>query len=128
MGTDYTAEFETVKSQYREMREAAPSVMQAFGKLHHAAMAPGTLDAKTKELIALGIGIAMRCEGCIMSHITGAYKTGATRAEIEEGIGVSVPWAAVPLRYTAAKRWMLRGSLNLKNNTVVFTADSRKGN
>ncbi len=32
--------------------------MQAFGALHEASCAPGALDTKTKELIALAIAVA----------------------------------------------------------------------
>jgi alkylhydroperoxidase/carboxymuconolactone decarboxylase family protein YurZ len=36
--------------------------MKAFSGIAQTALAPKALDAKTKELIALGIGIAIRCE------------------------------------------------------------------
>ena len=42
-----------------------------------------TLDKKTKELIAMGIGIGRMCEGCIMSHVRGALKNGATKEEAD---------------------------------------------
>ena len=69
--------------------EIAP-VMEGFGELHHAAVADGVLDPKTKELIALGIAISVRCEGCISFHVHDALKAGATRAEIVEAIGVAI--------------------------------------
>lgn len=62
----------------RELRHAAPDVMKAFGELHRAAMSPGTLDTKTKELIALAIAVSKQCDGCIASHAKGAAKAGAT--------------------------------------------------
>ncbi len=67
-----------------------PETMGAFSRLHEASVADGALSAKMKELIALGIGIAVRCDGCIAYHVHDALKAGATRAEISETIGVAV--------------------------------------
>lgn len=53
-------------------------------------MAHGVLDSKTKELIALGIAITVRCDGCIAFHVNEALKSGATSNEILETIGVAV--------------------------------------
>jgi AhpD family alkylhydroperoxidase len=74
----------------RELRQQIPEVMKAFAGLRTAVMAPGALDSKTKELIALAIGVSHRCDGCIASHARGAAKHGATEAEVAEAIGVSV--------------------------------------
>ncbi|MCC0056682.1 MAG: carboxymuconolactone decarboxylase family protein [Rhodobiaceae bacterium] len=52
--------------------------------------APGALDGKTKELIALAIGIAARCDGCLAFHAKAAIEAGASRAEILETIGVAI--------------------------------------
>lgn len=48
------------------------------------------LDVKTKELIALAIGIAKHCEWCISFHINEALKAGATEEEILEAAWVAV--------------------------------------
>jgi AhpD family alkylhydroperoxidase len=57
---------------------------------------PGQLDAKTKELMALAIAIAMRCEGCIVYHVRAAAKHGATREQVAETIGVAVEMGGGP--------------------------------
>jgi AhpD family alkylhydroperoxidase len=54
------------------------------------------LDAKTKGLIALGIGSAIRCDDCIAFHIKAALERGATREEIGETIGMSIYLGAGP--------------------------------
>ncbi|HAE86841.1 TPA: carboxymuconolactone decarboxylase family protein [Candidatus Marinimicrobia bacterium] len=64
--------------------------MQAFVQLHELSFAEGALSAKMKELIALAIGISVRCDGCISYHVHDALKAGASRAEIVETIGVSI--------------------------------------
>jgi AhpD family alkylhydroperoxidase len=74
----------------RELRQQIPEVLKAFAGLHTAVMAPGALDSKTKELIALAIGVSHRCDGCIASHARGAAKHGATEAEVAEAIGVAI--------------------------------------
>ena len=67
-----------------------PDVAKAFGRLASAATAEGVLDTKTKELIALAIGIAARCHGCVAYHARAAARHGAQRPEILETIGMAV--------------------------------------
>ncbi|WP_223145160.1 carboxymuconolactone decarboxylase family protein [Actinotalea subterranea] len=69
---------------------AVPGPMAAFGQLHRSAGADGALDGKTKELIALGIAVTVRCEGCIVCHVQDSLTLGATREEIQEVLGVAV--------------------------------------
>ena len=73
----------------RELRRAIPDVYKGFGELHHAAFAAGALDTRTKELIAVAIGVIAQCDGCIASHSRGAVKAGATKQEAAEAIGVT---------------------------------------
>jgi AhpD family alkylhydroperoxidase len=73
----------------RELRRAIPDVYKGFAELHHAAFAPGVLDTRTKELIAVAIAVMEQCDGCIASHTRGAVKAGATKQEAAEAIGVT---------------------------------------
>ena len=70
-------------------RQAAPEVASAFSELAKAATKPAAIDPKTKELIALAIGIAGRCDGCIGFHTEAAIRHGASRDEIVDTIGVA---------------------------------------
>lgn len=74
---------------HRELRRAIPDVYKGFSELHKAAFTAGELDVKTKELIALAIGVVEGCDGCIASHAHAAFKAGATRQEAAEAIGVT---------------------------------------
>ncbi|MEU6586240.1 carboxymuconolactone decarboxylase family protein [Nocardia sp. NPDC046763] len=74
---------------HRELRRAIPEVYKGFGELSKAAFAPGALDRKTKELIALAIGVVEGCDGCIASHGQAAARAGATKQEAAEAIGVT---------------------------------------
>lgn len=73
----------------RELRHAIPDVYKGFSELHQGAFAPGKLDVKTKELIALAIGVVEGCDGCIASHAQAAVRAGATPQEAAEAIGVT---------------------------------------
>ncbi len=84
------AVLEELRPLHRELRHAIPDVYKSFSEFHHAAFAAGDLDVKTKELIALAIGVIQRCDGCIASHAEGAARAGATRQEAAEAIGVAL--------------------------------------
>ena len=87
---------EDIKALMRTMRGDTPNVMKAFSGLAQAALAPKALDAKTKELIALGISVAIRCDDCIGFHVKAALDHGATRAEIVETLGMAIYMGAGP--------------------------------
>lgn len=80
----------------KALSEAAPEAMGAFGALFRAASADGVLDKKTKELMALSISVAIRCEGCIAVHARAAARHGATEAEAVEALMVAVELTGGP--------------------------------
>ena len=51
-------------------------------------MAPGALDAKTKELIYIAVSVANACNYCIASHTASARAKGMTEAEFLELVAV----------------------------------------
>lgn len=94
--TNYIARHHELQDGFRALGDAIGPTMRGFGKLHRAAMAPGELDVATKELIALAIGIAAHCDGCIAFHVHDALAAGATRQQIEETVGVAVMMGGGP--------------------------------
>jgi len=90
MTTDYPQRRSDLLKGYTELGTAVPDVMRGFGEMHRAAVADGELSHATKEMMALAIGIAARCDGCIALHVKAALKAGATRGQIHEAIGVAV--------------------------------------
>jgi len=86
----------TLSSELRDLRGGAPEVMKAFSSLAQAALAEGALDPKTKELIALGISVAVRCDDCIAFHVKAAVDRGATREEVLETLGMAIYMGAGP--------------------------------
>jgi len=90
MHKDWKSGNQTLSKAIGEYRKMAPEMAAAFSALAGAATADGVLSSKTKELIALAIGIAGRCDGCIGFHTAAALRLGATRAEVLETIGVAI--------------------------------------
>jgi AhpD family alkylhydroperoxidase len=84
-----TAVLRELAPLHRELRHAIPEVYKGFGELSAAAFADGALDRRTKELVALAIGVVAGCDGCISSHAQAAARAGATRQEAAEAIGVT---------------------------------------
>ncbi|GAA4488553.1 carboxymuconolactone decarboxylase family protein [Rhodococcus olei] len=87
---------QALRAPARALRQAIPQVYESFGQLHAASLAPGALDAKTKELICLAIAVTTQCDGCIATHARGAATQGSTPEETAEAIGVAIMMAGGP--------------------------------
>lgn len=86
----------------RILRKNIPDTMNGFHALAQSATAEGALTTKTKELIALGIGVATRCDGCIGFHMEALVKLGASREEVEEALGMAIYMGGGPALMYAA--------------------------
>jgi len=85
-----------LSAQLRNLRGGAPEVMKAFAAMAQAAAVTKALDAKTKELIALGISVAVRCDDCIAFHVKAAVEQGASKEEVLETLGMAIYMGAGP--------------------------------
>jgi AhpD family alkylhydroperoxidase len=75
-------------------REAlTPDIEQAWRAYSRAVFAPGELDAKTKQLIAVAVAHVTQCPDCIRGHTRAAKREGASEAEVMEAI-----WVAAEMR------------------------------
>lgn len=93
---------QSVSGYLASLRTSTPDVMKGFGDLGRAATADGVLDRKTKELIALALSVAARCDPCIGFHLQTLVKLGVTRQEIDETLGVATYMGGGPsLMYAA---------------------------
>lgn len=92
-----------LSSAIRELRGGAPEVMKAFSGMAQAALKANALDTRTKELVALAIAVAIRCDGCVAFHAEAAMKQGATRDEVMETMGMAVYMGAGPSVMYAAQ-------------------------
>ena len=94
--TNWPQQTTDLSTLLRSLRGAAPDVMKAFAGIAKAATISKALDAKTKELIALGIAVAVRCDDCIAFHVKAALQQGASRDEVIEALGMAIYMGAGP--------------------------------
>lgn len=100
--TNYQQLTQQISADLGPLRRDIAPVMKGFADMGKAAIADGALDAKTKELIALAIGVAARCDGCIGFHCKALVRLGATAAEVHEALGVAVYMGGGPAAMYAA--------------------------
>jgi len=96
MLNDAVTFYETWPATMTGVKAAAPDLGRAFGPFFQTLMRDGALSARHKELIAVGIAVATRCEPCIYAHVEKAIKQGATPAEVLESAGVAVMMGGGP--------------------------------
>jgi AhpD family alkylhydroperoxidase len=102
MSKDYRDITQSVSASLATLRNDSPDMMKAFSALAQAASKDGALDKKTKELIALALGIAAHCDACIGFHVQALIKLGVSREELEEALGMTVYMGGGPsLMYVA---------------------------
>jgi AhpD family alkylhydroperoxidase len=96
MHIDWKDHAKGLSQPLRDLRTGTGDVYKAFTAMSQAALKTGALDTKTKELIALAIGVAARCDDCIAFHVKAAIDAGATREELMETLGMTVYMGAGP--------------------------------
>ncbi len=87
----------------RNLNSTIPDTARAFGALGKSVKEGGTLDYKTKEFIALGMSIAVRCEPCISLHTEALIKAGASREEVSDVLAMAIQMGGGPSMMYAAK-------------------------
>jgi len=102
MSKDYKQITRDISQYAGELRKLSPDAMKGFYQLSDAATTTGALDEKTKELLALAIGITQHCDGCIGFHAKALKDLGATREEIAETLAVCVYMGGGPALMYAA--------------------------
>lgn len=85
------------------LRNEIPDTMQGFNAMAKAALAPGALSALDKELIALAIGVASRCDACIGFHVKALIRLGVSREQLMEMLGVCTYMGGGPVLMYAAE-------------------------
>lgn len=99
---NYTNLTQSVSKNLVALRNDIPDVMKGFNDLARAATRDGALDRKTKELIALALGVAAHCDACIGFHMQALVKLGTSKAELEETLGMAIYMGGGPsLMYSA---------------------------
>ena len=100
---DWTDKIDSTRNQLRSLNKTIPDTARAFGALGKAVKEGGVLDFKSKEYVALGIAVAMRCESCIGLHVEALVRAGATREEVGDVLAMTIQMGGGPSMMYAAK-------------------------
>ncbi len=90
MASQVATFFDQWETDQQKVKEMAPNIARGFGGMFQAIMKEGALSVREKELIALAVGLAVRCVPCINLHVKKCLDAGATREQILEAAGVTV--------------------------------------
>lgn len=102
MPKEYKDIISDISTYTAELRKVIPETMNGFSIMSKAATQTKILDEKTKELIALALGVASRCDGCLGFHAKSLARLNATREEVAETLGMAIYMGGGPsLMYAA---------------------------
>jgi AhpD family alkylhydroperoxidase len=102
MGKSYADITAEINRGIMKLRQSVPDAMTGFSALSKGALKAGALSQLHKELIALAIGVAGHCDGCIGFHAKALVRLGAKREEVMDALAVAVYMGGGPsLMYAA---------------------------
>ncbi|MFH0880763.1 MAG: carboxymuconolactone decarboxylase family protein [Lentisphaerota bacterium] len=88
--------YDKFKKDMGKLHAISPDVIKGFNALFNSVMKDGALSLKHKELIALALGVSLRCEPCINLHVKKCLDAGASKEEILEAAAVAVTMQGGP--------------------------------
>ena len=86
----------TFRPKVKAFNDAIGDTAKGFGAIAKSLHGDSALSHKQKELVALGIAVAIRCEPCIMFHTQALIRLGTTREEIADVLAVCVEMGGGP--------------------------------
>ena len=96
MGNNVNKLVDDVRSIFARSAKKHPRKVAALNRLQKEVFSDGALSKKTKELIALAVALALRCEWCITYHVKTCLDLGSTPDEIEEAAWVASFMTSAP--------------------------------
>jgi AhpD family alkylhydroperoxidase len=90
MMLDWNGYQKEIGAKLAELMKLSPDTVRGYRGLSDANVKGSKLGVKTRELIALAVGVTRQCDGCIVVHTDAALKAGATKEEIAEALGVAI--------------------------------------
>jgi AhpD family alkylhydroperoxidase len=90
MMLDWERYRQDVLARIGDLGKLTPQTVRGYRELSDAGNKTAHLDPKTRELIAIAVGVTRQCDGCITTHVHAAKKQGATKEEIAEALGVAI--------------------------------------
>jgi AhpD family alkylhydroperoxidase len=91
----------TRKEANSKLLSLKSKVYERFLQMEEATYSDGALAKKHKELIAIGISVAVDCESCMEWHITQAAAAGASMREVLEAVEVGIEFGGGPATVSA---------------------------
>lgn len=82
-----TRKTETINNFWKALANHPPTLQRTWESLKQI-MAPGALDAVTKEMIYLAVSATNQCQYCMASHSASARKKGMTEEMLGELMAV----------------------------------------
>ena len=119
MQTNWPGLTDQLRPQLKNLHNGAPGVMKGFSAIAQAALASNALDTKTKELLALGIAVATRCDDCIAFHVKAAIEQGASQEELLETLGMAIYMGAGPTVMYASHALEAFSQFKAQENTAL---------
>lgn len=102
MSKNYKTITADLSASLAKLRQGIPDVMSGFSSLAQASTKDGVLSKKSKELIAMALAVAARCDGCIGFHAQTLVKLEVSKEELMETLGMAVYMGGGPsLMYAA---------------------------
>ena len=96
MSMNFAVAADEVVQSSAALTKGIPEAMAGFAALGKGAYADKVLSRKYKEMIAVAISVAARCDGCVAYHARKAVDLGVTREEFVEVLGVCVQMGGGP--------------------------------
>ena len=90
MMLDWDGYRQELSKRIGDLGRLTPATVRGYRELSDAGSKTAHLDAKTRELIAIAVGVTRQCDGCITTHVAAARKQGATADEVAEALGVAI--------------------------------------
>jgi AhpD family alkylhydroperoxidase len=102
MTKEYKMIIGDISAYSKELHKLIPETMAGFSSMAKAATQTKVIDEKTKEMIALALGVAAHCDGCLGYHTKALARLGASREEVAEVLGMAIYMGGGPsLMYAA---------------------------
>lgn len=100
---DWNTFMAEIEADIGSFSKEVPETVKGFGIMGKAAKTNGALSEKTKEIMALGIAIATRCDSCIGFHVRALVRLGITREELCEALAMATYMGGGPSYAYSAK-------------------------
>lgn len=92
---------EKLPGTFKQFIEKYPALGEAHEHATAAAFKAGPLDAKTCELVKIGICVGAGLDSALRSHVRRAMKQGATETEIEQAVLLGMTTVGFPATVAA---------------------------